>query len=468
MGGVSRRWARSCGIVIGATVALLCAPAQAQDSAGSSLASLTLGEAIGFAGSHYPAVEAAAFDRRAAEARIAEARAAYFPQVNLIAQINRATFNNITGVLLPQSVIPSISGPPFASTSATGWNSGVGVLAVWRPFDFGERGARVEAAREAAAGTRYTEAATRLEIELATAKAYLNVVAAQSLRQTAQANVERLRAFAVSARALVDNKLRAGVELGQAEAAVAMAQVGLSSADRNLEAQRATLERLIGRPLPAGLLSIPAGRPVVLTAGVGDEHPLAKRQQARVDERAADLRAVSRSYAPEVSIVGSASARGSGRANNGAFLGGSEGLTPDVGNWALGVQLSFPIGSYPAVRARQQAQRASLEAERRRYSETLANLEERRRQARAEVDAAEAILGIVPASLAAARAVEEQQRARFRSGLVSAVEVTAATAALAQAESENAIAAVNLWRAAAELDAAQGDLAGYQQQAAGR
>ena len=84
------------------------------------------------------------------------------------------------------------------------------------------------------------------------------------------------------------------------------------------------------------------------------------------------------------------------------------------------------------------------------------------------LDAAEAVLRIVPASLAAARAGEEQQRARFRSGLVSAVEVTAATAALAQAESENAIAAVNLWRAAAELDAAQGDLGRYQEQASGR
>ena len=39
------------------------------------------------------------------------ARTAYLPRVDALAQVNRATRNNVFGLLLPQGVIPAISGP---------------------------------------------------------------------------------------------------------------------------------------------------------------------------------------------------------------------------------------------------------------------------------------------------------------------------------------------------------------------
>lgn len=436
-----------------------------------SARALSLSEALDYARLHYPSVRAALEQKVAAERDVDVARAAYLPQVNLLYQINRATVNNITGVLLPQSVIPSISGPVLPETGKSDWNSGAGALVTWRPFDFGYRAARVDAARQGEAVAAQAVALTELDVVTATANAYLNLIAAQWLATVAQSNVDRLHALASTVHVLVDNKLRAGVDGEQADAAEALAKTTLIGALGNVDAQRATLAKLIGRPteqvvvntalaesLPAqGLDAAP--RPV-------DTHPAALQEAARVKQQDAQLRAIDRSYAPQIDIVGSASERGSGKTPAGAFLGGDAGLSPDVGNWSVGVQVTVPLGSYPALHSQQQAQRARLDAERDRYEQTLGDLNERLSQARTALHSAEGIAQISPIGLAAAQRSEQQQRARYQSGLATVVDVTAAEAALAQAESQDAIARLNVWRASAELAAAQGDLAPFRDMAA--
>ena len=80
----------------------------------------------------------------AAAAGIRLARTAYLPRVDAMAQVNRATRNNVFGFLLPQSVIPSISGPVLGTNGiGTVWGSAVGTLVTWEPFDFGLRQANV-------------------------------------------------------------------------------------------------------------------------------------------------------------------------------------------------------------------------------------------------------------------------------------------------------------------------------------
>ena len=64
------------------------------------------------------AVKVALEQVNASTANVGAARAAYLPRLDGVWQTNRATVNNVTGLLLPQSVIPSISGPPPASTSS--------------------------------------------------------------------------------------------------------------------------------------------------------------------------------------------------------------------------------------------------------------------------------------------------------------------------------------------------------------
>ena len=77
----------------------------------SALAQMTLEQVVNDAATRYPSVRASQEDVSAAAAAINVARTAYLPRADFGAQLNRATHNNVFGLMLPQSVIPSISGP---------------------------------------------------------------------------------------------------------------------------------------------------------------------------------------------------------------------------------------------------------------------------------------------------------------------------------------------------------------------
>ena len=66
---------------------------------------LTLEDAIDFALKNYPAVRAALERITAAQAGVGLARTNYVPWADVVWQANRATDNNITGLVLPQSII---------------------------------------------------------------------------------------------------------------------------------------------------------------------------------------------------------------------------------------------------------------------------------------------------------------------------------------------------------------------------
>jgi outer membrane protein len=95
-------------------------------------------------------------------------------------QSNLATINNIFGQLLPQTVIPALSGPVLPTTSPQGvWSSATGALASWEPFDFGLRSANVAGAEAAVTSARASELLTRLDVQAAVGVAFLNLAATQ-------------------------------------------------------------------------------------------------------------------------------------------------------------------------------------------------------------------------------------------------------------------------------------------------
>ena len=63
-----------------------------------------------------------------------------------------------------------------------------------------------------------------------------------------------------------------------------------------------------------------------------------------------------------------------------------------------------------------------------------------------------------PIELSSAQASEQQQQARYRSGLATVVDVAAAEGVLAQAEADNVIAQLSVWRGELGVATAQGDL----------
>ena len=95
---------------IALTALLSCIPlgAGAQDVESSPL---HLVGAVELALSNHPAIREARAGSLAAMEEIDVARTAYLPRLDLLWQTNRATRNNVFGLLLPQSVIPSVNGP---------------------------------------------------------------------------------------------------------------------------------------------------------------------------------------------------------------------------------------------------------------------------------------------------------------------------------------------------------------------
>src|SRR5579864_6052347 len=116
---------------------------------------LTLDQAMQYAIEHYPSVRAALEQVNASTANVDVAKSTYLPRLDSLWQTNRATANNVFGPLLPQSVIPSMSGPVLPSASSDSvWGSAFGALLSWEPFDFGLRHAGVAGAEAAVARAR--------------------------------------------------------------------------------------------------------------------------------------------------------------------------------------------------------------------------------------------------------------------------------------------------------------------------
>ena len=166
-------------------IALAVASAQPEPSAPPPSAPITLKGAVDFAAKNYPAIRASLADVKAAGSGVDLARTAYLPRTDLLLQFNRATRNNVFGMILPNGVIPAISGPVQDAATAT-FGSAAGALFSWEPFDFGWRAADVEVAealrRKAQAGAAVTE----YEVSLAVTGAYLAAAANQQAVEAAK------------------------------------------------------------------------------------------------------------------------------------------------------------------------------------------------------------------------------------------------------------------------------------------
>src|SRR5881227_1312572 len=78
---------------------------------------LTITQAVETALQNYPSIRVSQEQINAAAAGIQLARTAYLPRVDALAQVDRATRNNVFGLLFPQAVIPPISGPVLGSNN---------------------------------------------------------------------------------------------------------------------------------------------------------------------------------------------------------------------------------------------------------------------------------------------------------------------------------------------------------------
>jgi outer membrane protein TolC len=423
---------------------------------------VSLNDAIELALRNYPAIKESRARAQAAEAGIGVARTAYLPRLDMVWQENRATTNNVFGLLLPQAVVPSISGPVLGTRSLgdSVWGSAAGVLLTWDAVDFGQRKATVDAARAQTELAKHQAALTELDVAAAAADAFLTVLAADESVRAIRANVDRLQVFADSVRTLVRNQLRPGADQSRAEAELAVARNQLSQAVQIADVARASLADAIGAAgapvqlTPGALETVPA-----VTTEPGDlkSHPAARAGQSAVDVVRARQRTLDRAYYPRVTLQSSFAGRGTGAETPGVPSFG-DGLWLQVPNWAVGASVTFPALDLFSINARKRVELQNEIAESARYERTIQSLTTQDAKARALMKAATEIARNTPIERQAATASESQARARYQNGLASVIEVAEAQRLLAQAEADDAVARLGVWRALLAAAQARGDL----------
>jgi outer membrane protein len=424
---------------------------------------LTIAQAVDAALRNYPSVQVSQEQINAAAAGIQLARTAYLPRVDAHAQVNRATRNNVFGLLLPQGVIPSISGPVLGTnTFGTGWGSALGVLVTWEPFDFGLRQASVGAATAARTQSEATLKRTQFDVSVAAADAYVTLVAAQETVRAAHAGVDRAEVISRTISALANAQLRPGADASRAEAELAAARTLLIQAQQAVEVARANVSQFVGLPpaqiAVAGpkLLQLPQERAVAPLDTA--TNPITVEQNAFIAQLQAQLRILERSYFPRFFAQASTYARGTGAEVNGHNLGGLNGLAPTIQNSALGFSVTFPVYDLPSIRARESGQSATIRAETARLRQIATDLTAQWNRAVASLEGARNVAANTPIQVAAARTATEQATARYQSGLGNIDEVAEAQRLLTQSEIDDALARLNVWRGLLGIATAAGDI----------
>lgn len=432
------------------------------------LKTFTLEEAVDYALRNYPAVRASLERVTAARAGVTVARTQYLPQLNGVYQGSRATQNQVPGIWLGTPITPTVEGPIGPTSGQSYWGSQAAALFSWEPLDFGLRSARVGQARTAEAKSQADLALTQLQVAAAVGNYFLLAVANEQAVTAAQANLGRWQEFNKSIHVLVDNQLRAGADASRADAELARAKIRLY---QSKQAERAALDTLAALMGAAGseikldsaqMLGLsPAGSLPEISAA---EHPSARAQLADVRLVQTEEKVLQRTDYPRLFLQGEVFGRGSEVPNNDSIIGNWNGLAPARGNWVTGITVLFPdVFGFKALSAEKQISMANERSQKAHYDQAIQDLSGQIQAARDQLEAAQLIVQETPAELAAARQSETQSRARYESSLATLVEVADAENLLAQAEMEDSIARLNVWRALFAVADAQGNLQDFLQ-----
>jgi outer membrane protein TolC len=436
-------------LVLAATVRAEPAPAK-----------LDLDGAVAYAASHHPATHADAANVRAAEESVDIERAKYTPDLELFAQIDRATTNAVPGAYFAVPSLPVVTGTPGRTFDPGHFGTQVGATASWDAFGYRKWDAMIDKAQAEVRLARDSATASVLDIQYLAADRFIAAAERDQAVTAARAGVDRAQVFLTIVQATVGSDLRAGADLSRAKAELSFAKTALSRAETARAVALAELREALGAPdapidlQPGGLVAAP---PAALAPRTGtDPHIVAAEDRVRAAD--AERRVLATGTQPKLALVGAIFARG-----NDELPGGAEahGLVPDAPNWALGVLLTWPMLANRSVGPAVRAQEAKIAREHAHEEELVQQVAGRNERARALLAGAVEVAHNTPDALQAARDSEKQTTARFQAQLATADDVAQAQRLLVQAETDDALARLDVWRALLFTAYAHGDLAPF-------
>jgi outer membrane protein len=423
---------------------------------------LSLREAVNYAFTHNPSLKVQAADEDAASANLDIARDQYIPRGYVYLQENRATGNVVPGAHFNMLGIPPISGPPTDRVFNSGaWGSTAG-LALW--YDVAHLAQKIALADAALTDQRSAQSsldAQKLNIAFGAADAFAVLVQSNQQVRAADSALDRAQVFENTVRALVGSGLRPGADGARAAAETAAARQNVIRSEETRDLSEAQLAEALGSAgqsveiVPGRLISDTSTQNI---SSVSVNNPFIRAAKQTAQSVQARQQAASLEFIPRVEIVAALFGRADGLFPGGLNLGSAQGLVPDTPNWAAGIVVTIPILEYPEIRAR-----VDLAAADTRRATAQRNVVVQ--QVQTQIDSARTVLKSSIRAADEARielrssyAALDQAQARYKAGLYSIDPVAETLRLLAQAEADDAVARVNIWRARMLLARAVGDL----------
>lgn len=416
--------------------------------------------AIGFAAAHHPTTRADAANVRVATESVDVERAKYVPDLEVFAQFERATTNTVPGAYFGVPGLPVVAGTPGRTFDSGHWGTEAGASATWDALGYRKWDAMIAKAQADVQLARDTATASALDLEYRAADRFIAAVERDQAVTAAKAGVDRAEVFLKIVQATVGSDLRAGADLSRAKAELAFAKTALSRAQTAHEVALAELREALGAPqapLVLDLGGLAAAPPATLaTKQQRDPHITAAEDRVHVAE--AERHVIATGTQPKLALVGALFARGNDQLTGGAD---AHGLVPDAPNWALGVLLTWPVLANSSVAPAMRAQEAKIAREHAHEDELAQQLAGRDERARALLQGALEVAHNTPDALQAAKDAEKQITARFQAQLATADDVAQVQRLLVQAETDDALARLDVWRALLFTAYAGGDLAPF-------
>jgi outer membrane protein len=414
--------------------------------------------AMANAAAQHPVAREGSADVRAAEARVAVEHAHYYPDLEVFAQLDRTTTNTSNGVLFPEPGIPVVSGSAGRTFDAGVWGSAIGATASWDVLGYRRWDAQIAAADREARVVRDDAALTNLDISYRSGDRFIIAVEHVEAIKAARASVDRAHVFLDVVKAAVDQNLRPGADLSRAEAELSLAETTLiheeAAGQMSYEDFAEALGTQDAAPVPeAGKLLDPAP-PVDVTRQPPAGDPRVHAAEREVDAAMARKDVIETGTQPRLALVGALWARGGN--DPGGF--GTDGLIPDVPNWTAAVVLTWPVLASTLVGPAARVEDARIAHAEARVAEIRQHEQSQTSRSSSFMDAAYRVAQKTPVTLKAARDAEAQALARYQAKLATADDVAQAQRLLEQAEIDDAVARLEVWRALLGYAYARGDL----------
>jgi outer membrane protein TolC len=275
-----------------------------------------------------------------------------------------------------------------------------------------------------------------------------------------------------SVHALTSAELRPGADESRIDAEKAVAMTQLALAQEAVEMSWATLTKFLTKAhdgSPALESSAALSRlPTIMDEAAPFQpaaNPIMAEQKAVVAQSAAQLHAIERSWVPQFNLEAAGYGRGTGAELNGQRLSGANGLAPNVGNYVVGLNITFAFMDYANIHARESSQASTVAAAQAREQLAGRELQEQFAQDEAALRATRAVAENTPIALSSAQTSFAQANARYKAGLSPIDDLAQAQRLLVQAQIDDSIARLNVWRAFLRLQAVRGDLQPFLQAA---